>query len=107
MTILVSIPEGTTAYLTVTFLNKAGAQAAPASATWEVIDVYSGIVMKTSAAISPIAAQVELTIPASANAIQDESHRNEQRRVIVKASYGVDDGVNDQYDYLVRNLSQV
>ena len=107
MTTLLTIPEETTSYITVTFLDKDGAAAAPASATWEAIDVDTGTVMKTSTAITPIAASVEITIPPAVNVIVDESKRLEMRRIIVKASYGASDKVNDQYDYLIKNVSQV
>ena len=107
MAMLTIINEETTSYLTVTFLDKNGTPAAPASATWEAIDVESGTVLKTATAITPIAASVEITIEPSVNVMVNEAKHQELRRIIVKALYGASDKVNDQYDYLVKNLSQV
>ena len=101
------IPEETTCYLTVTFKDKNGAAQAPTSATWLVIDLDSGTVVQTEANITPISSAPEISIPPAANAILNDAHAYETRRVIIQASYGTSDGVNGQYDYLVKNLSQV
>ena len=104
---MAEVNEKTTAYLTVIFLDKSGNQEPPSSATWQVHDVESGEQMKAETPIDPIAAQVELTIPASVNAIVNAAKASERRRVTIKAVYGSDDGLNDQWEYSVKNLSKV
>lgn len=100
------VNEGSTAYLTVTFLDKNGEQAAPASATWEAHDAVSGTVLQAATAIG-VAGEVEITIPPAVNAILDDSKPWEQRRITIKASYGAADALNGYFDYQVINLSAV
>jgi len=106
MTILAIVPEQTTAYLTVTFLDKNGAAAAPTSVTYRIDCLRSGTVVLADTPLTP-AASIEIVITPAQNAIQQAANSNEHKRVTVKATYGAADAVNDQYDYLVRNLSGV
>lgn len=101
-----TVNEGSTCYVTVTFLDKDGNQTAPSSATWEAIDLKSGSVLQVETALTP-AASIEITVPASVNDIYDSTKTEEIRRITVKATYGADDKVNSQYDYRVINLSRV
>ena len=100
------VPERTTSYLTVTFKDKTGAQAAPSSATYRIDCVTTGAALKGATAMGA-AAVVELTIAASENAIQNEQNALETKRVTVVALYGAGEQVTAEYDYLVRNLKHV
>lgn len=101
-----SVNEGTTCYLTITFLDKNGNAVAPSSVTWEAIDLKTGTVMKSETGITP-GATIEIAVPASVNAMHDAAMLEEIRRITIKASYGADDKVTGQYDYRVINLSRV
>lgn len=103
---LSTIPENTTAFLTVAFKDKNGDPETPATAAWLAIDLYSGEILQPETALSP-AASIEITIPASVNAIQNENLPKETRRVIVKATYGGSQSLNQKFDYIVENLEQI
>ena len=96
-----NVNEESTAYLTVRFFDKVNSLAVPASATWEVHDLYSGTVLLAPTAILPIANTVELTLTPVINTLVDGSNFEETRRVTVKALFGASDGCNDEYDYNV------
>lgn len=102
-----TVNEATTAYLTVTFLDKDGAQAAPSSVSYRIDCLTTGAAVRASTPVTPAASQVEITLDATDNAMQSTGNLTERRRVTVTASYGVGDQVQEQYDYLVKNLSEV
>lgn len=104
---MTTVKEGSTAYLTVTFLNAEGAEEAPVSATWQIDDVASGTALLPATTIDPIAASVELTLTPALNAIVNDLLAYEKRRITVKATYGAADKVNRAYTYDVQNLSAV
>lgn len=97
------VNEGTTAYLTVSFLDKAGAASAPSAVSYRIDCLTSGAQIKddTSASAS---ASVEITLSAADNALQSQARARERRRVTVTGTYGAADAVVDQYDYEIVNL---
>jgi len=100
-----TVNEGTTAYLEVAFLDKAGAAALPTGVTYRIDCLSTGTAVKASTSVTP-ATSVEITLSALDNAIIGNAPA-ERRRVTVEATYGVADAVRSQYDYLVRNLSAI
>lgn len=100
------VNEGTTAYLTVSFKDKAGAAAAPSTLTYSLHCLTTGAVLRNNVSLTA-GTSVEITLSATDNAMQSQSNRRETKRVTVKASYGAGEAVNSQYDYQVANLSQV
>jgi hypothetical protein len=96
-----NVNEKSTAYLTVKFYDKVNSLAVPASATWEVHDVESGVEILAVTSILPIANTVELTLTPVINTMVDGSHYEETRIVTVKALFGASDGCNDEYKYEV------
>lgn len=101
------IKEGSTGYLTVEFKNKDGDLEAPVSATYRIDCLTNGSEVRTDTAISPIASSVEITLTPDDTAIISASNNLEKRLVTVKAIYGADDGLNDNYRYDVINLAKV
>lgn len=99
------VKERTTAYLTVAFKDKTGAGAAPSAVSYSVYDMTSGTELRAATAVSP-AASVEIVLNAVDNVIVSASNARERRRVTVKATYGVDDELNDQFEYYVQNLER-
>lgn len=97
------INEGTTAYLTVTFKDKAGVNAAPTSATYRVDCLTTGTAIRAATAL-PAGASVELTLTKTDNRIVTPANVRERRRVTVVGTYGADDQVQEEYDYDVLNL---
>lgn len=94
-----SIYEKTTGYLTVSFKDKDHVLAAPTSATWEAIDVATGQTVKPATAMSPIASPFVITIPVTVNTLLNTNQEDERRRIVVRASYGQDDGLTIPYEY--------
>lgn len=100
------VKEKSTAYLTVTFKDKAGSPAAPASATYRIDCLTTGTAIRPETALTS-AGSVEITITPEENRIVGTTNVRERRRVTVQASYGAADGVTDQFDYDVLNLAFV
>jgi hypothetical protein len=78
----------------------------PTPATYRIDDVYFGTEIRGDTVLS-VAASVEITLTPDDNAILDPGNSYEKRRVTVKATYGSSGGVNDEYDYQVKNLAKV
>jgi len=105
MSQLTVINEKSTAYLTVRFLNKNGELEAPTSATWQVHDVAKNEVMQKETVLTP-ASEIEIVIDPKVNTILSDK-RVETRRVTIKAIYGEEDKINEEYNYIVKNLLAV
>ena len=106
MGILETVNEGSTSYLTVDFLDKDGNAAAPSSVSYRVDCLTSGAEIKADTALGA-SSQVEITLSAADNAIQDQTNERERRLVTVEASFGANDGVKDEYVYMLKNLRKV
>jgi len=98
-----NVNEESTAYLTVTLLDKDGAEEAPSSATYRIDCLTNGQEIRDDTALTP-AASIEITLGAADNAIINQENTTERRLVTVTASYGADDELNDEYEYNVKNL---
>lgn len=104
---MISLNERTTAYLTVTFKDKAGALAAPSAVTFRIDCLTSNQPVRGATAVAP-AASVEIALTADDNAIRQYSNVSEIRRVTVVASYGsASDQLTAEHDYAVTNLKFV
>lgn len=95
--------ERSTGYLTVTFLDKDGLPAAPASLSYRIDDLMSGTEIRGETTIGS-GASVEIVLSPSDNLIVNAARPEENRIVTISASYGVDDEINDEYEYQVLNL---
>ena len=104
---MASVKEGSLAYLTVSFYDEHNVLATPTSATWEVHDKGTGIVIKTATAMLPIASSYEIELVSSVNDLVDGNSSEETRIVTIKAIFGVDREVNDEYEYDVLGLDYV
>ncbi len=102
---LKQIKEGTTAYLTVAFTDKAGAPVAPSGLTYRIDDLASGTEVLADTAVTP-GASVEITLPPSVH-VPIGNARTQHRLVTIKATYGADDGINAEYEYELINLRGV
>ena len=101
------VNEKSTAYLTVTFRDKAGAAQAPATATYRIDDVATGQPVRSDTDISAPDSTVELTLTVTDNTLKNPIAAAEQRRVTVTAEYGSGDAVRSEYIYEVINLAGV
>lgn len=99
------VNEKSTAYLTVTCKDKAGAQAAPSALSYRIDCLTTGQVLLEDTALAA-AAEVEITLTPAQNAILG-GNQQERRRVTVQATYGAADAVNAEFEYVVRNLGGV
>jgi hypothetical protein len=101
------VNESSNAKFGITFKDENGDPAVPTAATWEIIDDASGQVMMAEVAISPLQAQVLITIPDTANDIIDDTRMEENRVVIVRATFVGGSKLNAQCEYSVKNLRRV
>ena len=98
------VNEKSTAYLSVTFRDKAGAAQAPATATYRIDDVATGQTVRGDTDIGTPDSTVELTLTVDDNTLKNAIAAAEQRRVTVVAEYGAGDAVRAEYIYEVVNL---
>lgn len=101
---LLTVNEKSTAYLTVTFKDKAGNLAAPQSLTYRIDNPATGVEVRADTALTA-SDTVEITLTPADHTLAGAS--NERRRVTVKAVYGASDALNSQYDYQVLALAGV
>lgn len=99
------VNENSTAYLTVSFLDKNGAAAQPTSTKYEVVDDKNNVL--DSGSLSPTGGVAELTLTSDVNAMQDASKDREGRLVSVEATYGAGDALASEYRYELKNLHRV
>lgn len=100
------VNEKNTAYLTVTFLDKDGAQEAPTSISYRIDDEESGSAILAPTAVTP-GASVTITITPAQNAILDASKAQEAKLVTITGVYSASDQVTHEYRYQVKNLRHV
>jgi len=100
------VNEQSTAYLTVSFRDKAGALAAPTSIVYRIDDEQTRAQIRGDTAVQP-AATVEITLTPADNALLSPSLAVERHVVTVIGGYGADDQVSAQYVYEVLNLQAV
>jgi len=100
---LTDVNEGTTAYLTVAFLDADGVAALPTAVTWQCHDIQTGEELKAETAVTP-GTSVEITIPPSVNTLVNQGSRRETHRITVRGTYGDDDQVTGKYDFVVVGL---
>lgn len=101
-----TVNEKSTSYVTATFKDKAGAAQTPSTVTYRIDCLTTGAVILSDTSLTP-ASSIEITITATQNAMQLAGNLRETRRVTVRATYGVGDSINDQYDYDILNLTGV
>ncbi|MBI2801242.1 MAG: hypothetical protein HYX63_13355 [Gammaproteobacteria bacterium] len=99
------VKERTTSYLTVDFKDKGGLPAAPATVLYNVYCMTNAQVLRADTVVAP-GTSIEITLNATDNSIVNATNARERRRVTLKASYGANDELNDQYEYYVQNLER-
>lgn len=97
------VVERSTAYLAVSFIDKAGEPAAPLTVQYRIDCDTTGEVVRDWTDVSA-APTVEIVLTAAENAMRNPSNRNERRTVTVIGSYGGDDQVRDRTAYYIHNL---
>lgn len=104
MSVLFEVTERSTAWLTVSFYNRAGVLEIPATATYEIWDVASGTTIKASTSLTP-ASSIEITLSSDDNKILNQELFREARKVIVTAAYAGSEKLVQDYVYHVRNIA--
>lgn len=103
---MLEVNDKSTAYVTVSFTDKDGAAASPSAVSYRVdcATTLAALVPDTSATPG---ASVEITVPASANAMQDPTNDFETKLVTVTATYGAGEQITGAFRYRVRNLNKI
>jgi len=100
------VNERSTAYVSVSFVDKDGAPATPLTVTYSTKCKATGTAIKTNVSVTP-APTVTITLDALDNAIQSASNASEEKLMTVRSTYGANDECNDEYTWRVKNLSGV
>lgn len=103
---MMQVNEGTTAYLSVSFKDKASSDETPVAISYRIDDVRSGTEIRDSTAVTA-ASTAEITLSPADNRILNTTQNYEARRVTVVATYGADDQVTAEYIYRVVSLAGV
>jgi len=99
------VNEDSTAELTVTFLDAQGLPATPSSAALRIDCLTTGTAIQAETALS-VASTVTITLGPSRTVIVNEKNAQERRLVTIRAVYGDDDAIVEQFEYFVKNLSK-
>ncbi|RLJ20799.1 hypothetical protein DJ031_04625 [bacterium endosymbiont of Escarpia laminata] len=105
MSCILTVPAGNVSWLTVSFFDKDGLPATPATVDYKIICLTTGTVINATGSITPTGPVEEIEITAAENAIVNAINTREHRRVIVTAGYGAAKDHVEAYDYYVRNLN--
>lgn len=103
---MMQVNEGTTAYLSASFKDKANNAETPATVSYRIDDVRSGTEIRGATAVTA-ASVVEIALPPADNRILNTTQNYEARRVTVVATYGSNDQVTAEYIYRVISLAGV
>lgn len=97
--ILQSVFAGGSAELRTRYADKLGAAAAPSGLSYRIINPSTGAAVRAATALTP-AEVVDIPLKPADHALASGATQ-ERRRVIVTASYGVEDVLVGVYEYLV------
>ena len=100
------VKEGSSAKLRVDFFDESGAPAAPSAVSVRIECLTTGTEIRAETSVTP-AQSVTVDITPTENRIIDPARSTERRRVTVRSQYGAGEALNEQYDYVVQNLSGV
>ncbi len=98
-----AVTEGSSAQLTVSFYNSAGAAATPVSASYKVTDKATGQELLAETEITPISSSVAVSLTPAANTLINQGLAYETRVVTVVAIYGDDDQFVGEHEYQLNN----
>ncbi|RIK41609.1 MAG: hypothetical protein DCC55_11370 [Chloroflexi bacterium] len=102
-----TVPEGSTAWLTIRLFGKDGASATPATLTYRIDDAATLMPVRENTEVESPAAITEIELTPEDNAILNERGLNERRLVTVQATFSNGRAHNQQYVYRVENLGRV
>lgn len=101
------VNEQSTAYLTVSFRDKAGTLATPTTISYRIDNIETGQEIRDDTAVTPAASSVEITLTPADNTLADPNRQYAHHRITVVATYGASDAVRAEYAYKVMNLQKV
>ena len=106
MSSIPEVNEKSKAYLTVSFYDKNGDPDTPLTVKYNVYCLTNGQELRADTSLTPNET-VEIELTPSDNVIIDSNNDIEKRLVTVKANYGTNDEVNEEFRYNVVNLRRV
>lgn len=87
------------------FFDENDLPATPTTVRWRLRDVTNGRVLQEWATISASSPIVEITVPASLNAISNDRKQYQEHALSVQADTGDTEQYTDEVRYKVQNLS--
>ena len=103
---MATVNEKSTSYVSVSFVDKTGAQATPTSVTYRLDCATNSQQIIDWTSVSP-AASLEIQISSTQNAIINQQNDTERRVVTVRAVYGASDELHAEHYFIVQNLYKV
>jgi hypothetical protein len=101
------VNEKCTAIITAAFVDENGDDVTPDSGTYEIHDVATGTEILAATALPSLAASIDITVTAAQNALTNTNKRFEKHRMTVKYVYSTTKAGTAEFDWLIKNLSQV
>ena len=92
-----NVNEGSTAWLTVTFLDKNKEPEAPTTIFYRIDCLTTATAIKAETPVTPAASSVEIELTVMDNRIVKQSNKYEKRLVTVSCTYGVDEAMPEEY----------
>lgn len=102
-----TVNEDTTSYVTLAFVDKAGAPAVPLAVTYRVDCLTNGReVLDWTSFGGAMASSIEITLPPACSAILNPANETERRALQYVASYSVSDQYHGEFQWDVDNLRE-
>lgn len=87
------------------FFDEVDIPATPTTVRWRLRDVTNGRLLQDWTSVSATSPVVEITVPASLNAISNDRKQYQEHALSVQADAGDTDQYTDEVRYKVQNLS--
>jgi len=103
-TVLSSVNEGSTAYVTVSFTDELGTAIVPSSISIKVNDVITSTELMSSTVTTPGTSSYTVTLTPTANRIINDNHEYEEHVLTIDATYETGKHCTGEYRFNVYNL---
>lgn len=101
--LMLEVNQNSSAIVTVSLFDSSGNAIAPGGASYRIVDLRSGTVIRNTTALTP-AFDMDIDLTPSDTAILVPRSTEELRRILVETTYGGVPALNEIYDYLVKNI---
>jgi hypothetical protein len=100
------INERTTAYLRIQMIGPDGELALPSAVVYRIDELATGREIRGNTPVPP-ATTVDITLTPEETRIIGDAYQDQTRLLTVQATYGIDDTLHDEFEFVIRNLRKV